>query len=90
MVLGDLNVDFLKWNTAIALQRELIKRLKARIVTKVYLQKIEGITHQNRGTTPDTLIDHVWVNDPGRFVEALNIMDLTSDHNHISVHYVQR
>ena len=58
--------------------------MNMRIVSLGYKQKIKGITHRNhRGD--DTLIHHIWTNCPQRYIAALNIENLASDHNPIYV-----
>ena len=75
VVIGDLNIDMMKWDRAVGLQNDLMDIMKTRIVTKGYFQKIQGIMHKNYGRVADSLVDHVWIDNHRRFMEALNIED---------------
>ena len=83
IVLGDLNLDFLKWNDPISHQR-LVELTKQEIETTGFSQIINTVTRSWPGQD-DSIVDHCWTNDVERIVCHANSVRADSDHNLITV-----
>ena len=80
IVLGDINLDFLKWNCPDSSQEEMIHLTQQEIESAGFTQVIDKITRSQINQN-DSLIDHVWVNHPGRLLSHVNLVRENSDHN---------
>ena len=81
-VIGDLNLDALKWNDLNYEHEELVNSVKDEIETENFLQMIKKPTRF--WTDSKSLLDHIWTNCPEKLVNARNIDRAASDHNVIS------
>ena len=80
IVLGDINLDFLKWNCPDSSQEEMIHLTQQEIESVGFTQVIDKITRSQINQS-DSLIDHVWINQPGRLLSHVNLVRANSDHN---------
>ena len=84
IVIGDTNLDELKWATPDYTHLEMVNLVKYRIETLGYIQLIKGATrfwpHQD-----SSLIDKCWVNCQEKIVTSENINYGATDHNIIEI-----
>ena len=64
IVLGDVNLDYVKWSQPEAAQTRMVDKIKNEVETLGFHQMVEKITRSWKGV-PDSLIDHCWMNYPG-------------------------
>ena len=83
-LIGDTNLDFLKWQQPEDAQKTMVDRTKSEMETEGFTQIIRGITRTWR-TQTDSLVDQCWVNRPDRVISHTNETRGSSDHNFISV-----
>ena len=81
-LLGDCNVDMLKWDTIGTTASPYINLLQNMIITQGFTQHIKGPTRFWPGCEA-TLIDHCWTNSVNKLLSHRNIPRATSDHNPI-------
>ena len=81
-LLGDCNVDMLKWNDIGTQTTPFINLLQNTIITQGFTQHIRGPTRFWPGCV-STLIDHCWTNSPDKLLSHRNILRAASDHNPI-------
>ena len=80
VILGDLNLDFLRWNDPHFCQKNMIELVQNEIEPKGFSQLITECT-RSWADQPDSLLDHIWVNCPEKIVSHGNIVRAYSDHN---------
>ena len=80
MLLGDLNVDLLKFDQPDANMVKFVDKLKNEIMTIGFHQRILGHTRTWPGHT-DSLLDHIWMNNLDKEIFCQNINRAASDHN---------
>ena len=80
LVVGDMNLDFCKWNSPESSQEEMVNQTQQQIEGAGFIQVIDKITRSQSNQT-DSLIDHVWVNHPERLLSHINAVRASSDHN---------
>ena len=80
MVMGDINLDLVKWNSPDWVQLKMVNKVKDEIETLGFQQVIKGTTRSWPGV-PDSSIDHCWMNSPGRVIFTRNVVRKYSDHN---------
>ena len=61
VVIGDLNLDLLKWEAPEQILENMVEIVKDEIMTRNISQVITGPTRFWKGTAP-SLIDHCWTN----------------------------
>ena len=81
-VLGDLNLDFSKWQNPDNDEVEMINIIKDKIETENFCQFITRPTHFWTGTK--STIDHIWSNRPDKLLSVKNLDRAASDHNVIA------
>ena len=86
VIIGDVNLDMLKWNAPENGQNNMIELVKTDIETINMSQVIEGPTRFWVGTQP-SLIDQCWANAVDRICNIKNITRGAGDHNMISISY---
>ena len=86
LVVGDMNLDLLKWENPEPFHEDMIEMVKVDIQSLNVNQVIQGPTRFWPGTTP-SLIDHCWGNTAERMCNIRNLTRGTGDHNLISVSY---
>ena len=82
-LIGDLNLDFSKWQNPEAGQVRIVERVKTEIETQGYCQVIKGMTRFWPGV-PDSQVNHCWTNPPGLILSHSN-ETWSSNHNLIGV-----
>ena len=80
IVMGDLNLDFVKWGLPEPRKSKMVELVKNEIETLGYHQMVREITRSWPGQ-PDSIIDHIWMNFPGKLIYMRNIQRAYSDHN---------
>ena len=79
IVLGDINIDFLKFDRTVNLQ-PLVDSLKERIFRHGVVQCVQGPTHFWPGQVPSGL-DHVYTNIPEKLSKVQVLRRGSSDHS---------
>ena len=82
-MIGDLNVDHLKWQNPDYDVADMVNLLKDKIETENFEQYITKPTHFWTGTS--SLIDHIWSNCPDKILSMKNLDRAASDHNVVLV-----
>ena len=82
VVIGDFNLDYSQWFNPTNNLR-MIERTKVEIETVGFVQMVQNITRSWPGQA-DSLVDHLWTNDPERIINCSNIVRAGLDHNFIS------
>ena len=80
ILVGDCNIDILKWNNPDAKLAKLINILENNIITQGFTQLIKSPTRFWPGC-PSSIIDHIWTNCPLKIRNHRNITRSISDHN---------
>ena len=84
IVLGDTNIDYLRWNLPDPAKTKLVELMKNEIETLGFFQTVTGKTRSWKNM-PDSLIDQCWSNCTSRIVYTKNIERNFSDHNLIII-----
>ena len=84
IVVGDTNLDELKWATPDPINVDMVNIIKSRIETLGFIQLIKGVT-RCWPNQRDSLIDKIWINCNDRIVSTENIVNGITDHNIIEV-----
>ena len=87
VVIGDLNLDHLRWSSPEQHLERMVDQVKDNIETCGFLQLITGHTRVWQQQA-DSLLDHVWSNCPARILRTWNDTRGSSDHNVIGVEVV--
>ena len=84
IVIGDLNLDHLRWSNPPQHHEKMVNLLKDNIETSGFVQLVEGWTRtwQNQ---EDSLLDHIWSNCDARTVKVVNESRGASDHNLVGI-----
>ena len=82
--IGDLNLDFSRWQNPEAGHIRMVECVKTEIETQGYCQVIRGMTRFWPGQQ-DSHVDHCWTNVPGLVLSHSNEVWSSSDHNLIGV-----
>ena len=80
IVIGDTNLDFKKWALPDPPKTNMVDRVKSDIETLGFFQMVTDITRSWPGQ-PDSLIDQIWMNSPGKLLSHKNLPRTFSDHN---------
>ena len=86
LIIGDLNLDILTWNDPEQAHINMVEKTKDEISTRNFIQVVKGATRFCRDTRP-SLLDHIWVNTPGKVSGIKNNTRGTADHNNIAANY---
>ena len=78
--MGDLNMDYAKWNHNDNPNQRLIQLVKDEIETIGFSQQIVTETRAWKGQA-SSILDHIWSNAPGRLIFSKNVKRSFSDHN---------
>ena len=79
IVLGDMNLDFLRWQDPDQYQVNMVELVQQKIETIGFTQLVTEHTRSWRDQT-DSLLDHIWVNCPSKVVNVVNKINGASDH----------
>ena len=80
LVLGDINLNHLKWENPENQVKNMVDHTKTNIETTGFIQLITTPTRFCENQRP-SLLDHIWTNQPNRIVNFNNIVRSSSDHN---------
>ena len=80
IVMGDTNLDHLKWTNPESKHLDMINMVKTLIETAGFTQLIQEPTRFWSGST-DSLIDKCWINCNERVVSAHIVVNGVTDHN---------
>ena len=86
IVVGDLNLDKLKWQYPDKVNVLMVLEMKNTVESNGYAQMVTGPTRFWRNTAP-SLVDHVWLNHPDRLLSCRNLSRPVADHNLVSTTY---
>ena len=86
VVIGDINLDLLKWETPDQILENMVETVKTEIMTRNISQVINGPTRFWNGKAP-SLIDHCWSNCVEKIYNIKNISRSTADHNVIGINF---
>ena len=84
LVLGDLNLDILRWRNPPQAHQEMVNCIKTNIETLNFSQIIVGYTRSWPGAV-DSLIDHCWTNQVDKILSMRNIVKAVGDHNVLEI-----
>ena len=79
-IVGDLNLDFLKWDDPEARNKKMVESTKLEVETAGFFQLVEGHTRTWKDQD-DSCLDHIWANNPGKILQIRNVVRAISDHN---------
>ena len=84
VLIGDTNLDTIKWLDPEQINVKMVEDTKAEIETLNFSQLVRGPTRFWPGKAPSQ-VDHVWTNQPSRIIKVDNISWGASDHNIVQV-----
>ena len=73
-------MDHCRWGNPEVRNIRMVDKIKQEIETLGFQQIVEGITRTWSGQ-PDSLLDHIWLNNMDRIIYKRNIVRSFSDHN---------
>ena len=79
-VMGDINLDFLKWGNPCPRVAKMVEKMKNEIETLGFQQIVENFT-RTWNDQPDATLDHIWINRIERVIYHRNVTRASSDHN---------
>lgn len=79
VLMGDVNLDYTRWDSSDYLHQKMIDSVKDNIVTLGATQSVDKVTRSSR-TGRDSLLDHAWTNCPEYVSKVLVTDKSTSDH----------
>ena len=82
-VIGDVNLDYLKWDNPDYSQLQMITDTKNTLEASGFFQLVKEVTRSWPGQL-DSLIDHFWTNEPNRILSVTNKVRAVADHNVIT------
>lgn len=85
-MIGDLNIDFNKWEVLENLQLKLAELIQEEIIPLGVNQCVKGITRNWSGTQA-SLLDHMWTNTVDKVGDARIDARATSDHKLVWIDY---
>ena len=83
-VVGDLNLDHMKWDTPEFRHKAMIEQTKLMIETEGFFQLVEGHTRAWKNQD-DSCLDHIWSKNPEKILQIRNVVRASSDHNVVEV-----
>ena len=84
IVLGDFNLDHLRWETPEPHLDRMVEDTKNLIENSGFTQLITTFTRSWRAQA-NSLLDHIWTNCPQRTIKTINLERGASDHNVVGV-----
>ena len=82
-IIGDVNLDFVKWNSPDHSQLQMITDSKNTLEASGFFQLVKDVTRSWPGQV-DSLIDHFWTNEPSKVLSVTNLVRAVGDHNVIT------
>ena len=86
IVIGDLNLDWLLWDTPEQHHASMTEKVQDEIETLGFVQLIRGHT-RSQHHQKDSCLDHIWTNRMDRSLRHFNEVRGDSDHNCIGIDY---
>ena len=83
-LIGDFNMDFLRWNNPAPNQVNLVTCSKNILELNGFAQLMQGITRAWPGQV-SSQIDHIWTNTSNKIQETTNVVKASGDHNLITL-----
>ena len=80
IVIGDTNLDFLRWNDPDPNKVTMVEKTKSEIEMSGFTQIVQNFTRSWPGQ-PNSLIDQCWLNCPNKLQYIKNVPRTFSDHN---------
>ena len=80
ILLGDLNIDFKKWDSSTGFKAKLVDLVKKPIVQSGFVQLVNEYTWFQPGKCP-AILDQIWCNNLHRIVQVQILSNARSDHN---------
>ena len=84
LIIGDLNLDYSKWDQPSQGITRMVNRTKLEVETIGFTQLVDRTTRAWEGMD-DSTVDHIWTNDADRIIAHDNEVRSGSDHNVVSV-----
>ena len=84
MILGDTNLDYMKWTTPDFHLKNMVDMVKNQVETLGFAQVVNGITRCWIGQT-SSLLDQCWTNCGTRLASCRNLVRSSSDHNLVEI-----
>ena len=85
IVIGDINLDYIKWNEPEHHLEKMVEETQRSIETEGFVQLVSKITRTWKNQTDSTL-DHIWTNCNRKTIKYFNEVRGVSDHNVIGIH----
>ena len=82
-IIGDVNLDYQKWDLPDFAHLQMITETKDTLEAGGFFQLIKEVTRSWPGQS-DSLIDHFWTNNPQKIIQVSNMVRAVGDHNVIS------
>ena len=79
-VIGDINLDFLKWGNPNPRISKMVEKVKNEIEILGFQQIVDKFT-RTWNEQPDSVLDHIWINRLEKVIYFRNITRTCSDHN---------
>ena len=86
VVLGDLNLDYLRWNNPEFHLQKMVELVQSQIETLGFVQLVSDSTRAWKNQA-DSLLDQIWTNCPSKIICHKNQVRGSSDHNVITAEY---
>ena len=84
VIIGDTNLDKLKWENPEQILVPLVEDTKNRIESIGFIHLVKGFT-TSWPHTEDLLVDQLWTNVPFRIDQCNNVVRIVADHNVLAV-----
>ena len=89
IILGDLNLDHLKWGQPDPINENMVNEVKDKLETSGFQQHVTNATRFWR-QQEDSCLDQIWSNCPERIIKITNETRGSSDHNIVGVELALR
>ena len=84
ILVGDLNLDYKKWNSQDYRLKNLVQIMKDDIESEGFQQLVEEVTRSWPGV-PSSTLDHIWTNTQESIMSIKNTVRAYSDHNTLTI-----
>ena len=85
-IIGDVNLDYMKWEAPDHLHLQMITDTKNSLEAGGFFQLVSDVTRAWPGQV-DSLIDHFWTNDVQKIIEVKNTVRSVGDHKRHYCHH---
>ena len=87
VVIGDTNLDFLKWQSPPQIHVRMVEDSKMILETEGFSQTVNEATRMAAGAE-NSLLDHCWLNCPLKWIGTKNLPNGVADHNVVEVNMI--